>query len=367
MKKTVRKTRKRTNNWSWKNFKFLVRLKKIFKLFLISAFAIAFSLALVFGVLFYKFIKSPLAASYDATNDQQIRSGEPFSLSFIVLDSKKDEAPRISSLYLVTYGGVNKDVNLFSIPVKAEVELPLGLSQSSLARVYSLGNIVQKNKGVNLTNLVIGRIFGKRVDRYILTDLNGIKELSDLYEVRHYEDLSNVTSLKNISKSIDAARIVKSDFESNLSSEELLYILSLLHKQSQNIKQTELSSEDLLNDFALDKTMSDIFINEGVISEQKRIVVLNAANIPRLGYKASRFIQNFGGSIVNTANAPKVFEKSVIVSDDLTSETLKKVSHELNIKDVVGVEELSTLGLEDSKGLGADIIVVVGIDYASGL
>ena len=132
MRKTTRKPKK--DSGSWKSFRFFKKVKKLVKLFLFSIFAVSLSALLIAGIYFYKFIKSPIASTNRLENTKEFDTGSPFSISFIVLDSLELEAPKISKLYFIAHGTFSEKSFIYSIPV-----------DSSISRVYSLGNLTQKN------------------------------------------------------------------------------------------------------------------------------------------------------------------------------------------------------------------------------
>ncbi len=111
--------------------------------------------------------------------------------------------------------------------------------------------------------------------------------------------------------------------------------------------------------------MESIFVDPDVINEDKRIIILNGAGVSKLGIYAARFLEGFGGSVVNIDNASTTYEKSLIVVDNLDSKTAKLVSSQLGITNVVSSDAGKKMVNENI--VGADIVVILGIDYASAL
>lgn len=360
----TRKTRSKAKS-GWHSVKLIGKIKKTVRLAVLAMFAILVSTALIAGMAFYQFIRKPFAATVSTENSKVITSEQPFALSFIVLKDRADESSRISSASLVVINPAEKKVHNYSVPAQLLVNLGPRFGTTEFARSYALGQLLSNKQGVGLTNQALRSVFAKRVDRYILTDEKAIAEFSEAFGPASFDEISKIYSLKNIPKITDNLKMFHDGFETNLTSEELFYLFNLFRTfQVDDAYKMELSQQSIDSSLELDGPLAEVLFSDEISLEQKRVLILNGAGIPGLGAATARSADNFGTSVVGVENASKTYDKSVIYTTDLNSATVKLLAYEL------GISNVKRVGDADSTAeslVEADITVIIGIDYLSGL
>ncbi len=361
-RKSRRVSTQRSKNRSWKSFKILKKAQSFLKLVVFAIFAIVVSIGVLAGASFYKIIKTPLAASFKTDG----KLDNIYTISVIEVEDKEEDASKIKSLSYLVVNTLEKKVLIYNVPPDLELDLPERFGRGTISKAYALGELVEKNKGIDLVNKTLSKIFARKADRYVLTDQDGIEGFSKIYGVEEPKDFVSIFALKNLPKAKESLNLISSNFESNLTPREFFDVARFFSLTTPSqIKTQVLEQADLDKTLDLDKKMESIFVDPDVINEDKRIIILNGADIPKLGIYASRFIEGFGGSVVGIDNASNTYQKSLIVVDNLDSKTAKLVSSQLGIKNVVSSEAGKKMVNENI--VGADIVVILGIDYASSL
>ena len=365
-KKSSKVKNQRSKNKSWKLVKVFGKIKHGVKLAALSFVCILISVIFMFGLYVFKVVKTPFASGIVNADLQDISKVENLTLSFTVLEDSTSDVSKIKSLYLVILNTVYNTITLYEVPTTLSTDLPERYGVGEISKVYALGESSAKGKGVILVNKTLEKLFAKRIDRYILTDAKGVNAVSDPLDIDKLEDLLKFVSVRNLSKSPQALALFKEHFETNLTFGELGYLGQFFYKVSdESISRVLLSEVDISNSTALDRRLKEVFVDSVIVQENKRVVVLNGAGVPKLGTTAARFLEKFGVSIADVDNASKIYDKSVIVTSTLESKTLERVSYELGILNVLNPEV--KVEIVDDRAIAADIVVIVGIDYASSL
>ncbi len=223
-KLSARKSRKvstqRSKNKSWKSIKLLKQAESFVKLVVLAFFAIVVSIGILAGASFYNIIKSPLAASF--SSKQKLDS--IFTISFIEVEDKTDQASKVESLTYVVVNTLENKILLYKVPVDIELDLPERYGRGSISKAFAIGELVEKNKGIDLVNKTLAKVFARKADRYILTDKKGLSDLSNLYKVGESKDFVSAFSVRNLPKIKDAAPIIREYYESNLTPKEVLEV-----------------------------------------------------------------------------------------------------------------------------------------------
>jgi len=350
---------------SWKGIKFAPRVKRVFKLVATAFFAVVISMATISFLSFYKFLRTPFAASSSLNETFTAEETSSFALSFIVLKDKDDQTSIVEGIYFLAGNAEDKKLDIYDINVASEFNLPERFGKQRIEKVYALGQLLEEGKGVYLTNKTLEKIFAKKIDRYILTDEESFAEVSRFFEISDSEDLFELSSFENAIKIPSEFENLRKNFETDLSLTDILFLANFfrgLGKETTSL--SELSQEDILDDYSLDKKVREVFFDGGVAQEHKRVIVLNGAEAYKLGSFVSRFVENMGGSVVLVSNTPHVYDESFIISSDTDSETLKKIKRELGIEKVVPQASPEGEGL---KAFMADITIISGIDYANSM
>lgn len=123
-------------------------------------------------------------------------------------------------------------------------------------------------------------------------------------------------------------------------------LLSLREDQKIEVNWEEI--KDATREFCSDERMKD---------EGAKILVLNGTYEVGLAARASRWIENLGGTVLDVGNAPRQdYERSVILALDFASYTVRSLASDFNISD------LRDLGESIDWAKRADIVLILGLD-----
>ena len=106
-------------------------------------------------------------------------------------------------------------------------------------------------------------------------------------------------------------------------------------------------------------------MSSNISNEKKTISVLNGTSVSGVATLSSRVISNIGGRVVAIENASSEYSNTLIISDDLDSETVAYIKKSFGIDRVYTKQEASFVR-EDAMSR-SDIIVVIGFDLADRL
>ncbi|MBI4091469.1 LCP family protein [candidate division WWE3 bacterium] len=363
--KSRRVSRQRSKSKSWKVLKFVSRAKRVVKLSVLAVFAVGIAILLVFGYSFYNFLRSSFASSFTSYSTS-LSEGEPFAISFIEIEDIDEPGSRIKSLFLVVGSANDNKVQVYTVPTGLEATLPRRFGVAKIERAYALGELIENKKGTELTNKLLERIFARKVDRYILTDTEGLERFIKLVQVERIQDAPKLVWFSNLKNLYPALLTFKENARSNLSLTDLFFLGKFARGLTKDsFEQYEISRNDLAEFYNLDKRLKEILANEQIVAEHKRVMVLNGTGISKLGSFIARFVENSGGSVVTIDNAPRIYDKSFVVASETSSITLETLRRQLGIYDLLEPEDVSDLSLITA--FEADIAIVIGIDYINAL
>ena len=209
---------------SWKGIKFAPRVKRVFKLVATAFFAVVISMATISFLSFYKFLRTPFAASSSLNETFTAEETSSFALSFIVLKDKDDQTSIVEGIYFLAGNAEDKKLDIYDINVASEFNLPERFGKQRIEKVYALGQLLEEGKGVYLTNKTLEKIFAKKIDRYILTDEESFAEVSRFFEISDSEDLFELSSFENAIKIPSEFENLRKNFETDLSLTDILFL-----------------------------------------------------------------------------------------------------------------------------------------------
>jgi len=120
------------------------------------------------------------------------------------------------------------------------------------------------------------------------------------------------------------------------------------------------SPKDFFNTSEFDNSIREFTYESFLAKERKNISVLNGTESPGLAAFGTRVISNFGGRVVSTQNTSKTYDKSVIIADDINSQTVSFLSRVFKINSIISKEE--ALGFLESEIDRSDVVVIFGFD-----
>jgi hypothetical protein len=248
----------------------------------------------------------------------------------------------------------NKKILQYDIPVSAVFDIPGKYGEEELGKVFALGSINDLGgytEGIELLDKTVTSLFGYKVNRFILVDSSLSSQMHSL--IKGNEAFS-VLALKEISTSPNSLK-------TNMSFQEFTSLVSFVNSLPQDrLISRSLNYSYFSNNKLLDDEIKDMTFDSVLAEEKKSIAVLNGAGIPGLAAFGTRISENLGGRVVAVGNASMVYEESVIVTEDLLSETVNYLAHSFGIKKVL-LKEQST-HINENELDRADVVVILGID-----
>jgi len=100
--------------------------------------------------------------------------------------------------------------------------------------------------------------------------------------------------------------------------------------------------------------VSSFFTDQEILSEQKRIEIINGTDVSGVGSRLANVVNNMGGDVILVLNSDKEEDRSKVIYFDDKSYTVKKIA--------------SFLGFPTEKGENksiADVIIIIGKDKIS--
>lgn len=304
------------------------------------------SFIFIAGTLVYRNLTKNFASA-DSPNSYSLRDQKIYSVLYVLVDDLSTKPVLVKELSMVFIDKNNKKAVRYSIPVNSVVDIPGTFGEEPLSKVFALGSLNSENEmdgGIALMDKSISNLFGYKVDRYIVLDSKLEGNFDALLETG------------NMSLSLGPA---KTDF-SFLEFYEMYKFLSTL--PSDRLMHKDYSQDYLQNQFLVDDEIQDLTFDSDVAEEKKNIAVLNGADLPGLAGYASRYIENMGGRVVTVGNADKIYDESMLIVDDLESQTVKKIVHTFGFVQVVKKDQVELLENEVSR---SDIVLIFGLDSGS--
>lgn len=321
----------------WKTVQSRLKIKKKTRLALA---VLGFLLALLLLsqlVSFTKLIHRPFRSQESTKN--YAWNGE-FNLNFVV---------NKNGISLVSYNPQEREVTIIAIPDETLIDVPFGFGKWQVRSIYDLG-VGSKLSGDRLLKLSLSSFFGIPIDGY------SSENLVDEFRRNLLSGVTLLPKLKTDLTLLELMRLKLGLFQVRFDKTRKVDLLSLGVLDKEKLADgTEVFVADPVR---LDSVMSD-FAEGEISNEHLSVAVFNAADKPLLARDAKRLIENLGGNVIVTQNAPKRVQRSYVGGE--ASKTLKRLTQIFdscfNKCDKI---PMSDLGLA---ALRAQIIVVLGQDF----
>ncbi len=353
MTKTKNRTSKRLKITLSPSYK-----KRLKNLSLALLVVLATTVSLFFFVLFQRFAKSMASASSGITVNESVDLTGRFNILLGRVDDFNNATSLINSLSILTVEVSSRKAGIYFLPVDLEIANLGGFGQNKIYSLFGLAGLTKK-KDLNFISDQIQEVFAVPLDGFLFTDNAGFSRLSNsfgedlgfssikagdyLFFLRHVGSLPQLFG--SVKTNLDAATL-----------------LNLFNKVLSN-RFNKFDNEKLSAGFIDNPTNQ--FLDSIIEEEAKTTIVLNGTKIPFLASAKSRLIRNIGSRVLETANAPgDPYPKSVIISRDKQSYTLRRLSQTFGISDL----RLFSSFEDDpklSQFLRADIIILLGPDSAN--
>ncbi|MBW6441859.1 LytR C-terminal domain-containing protein [Patescibacteria group bacterium] len=331
--------------------------KKIYKFGLMfGVFSISF--AFLFSYTFYKYLNQRFASALSNTS-YAISDDDIPTVTYIVAEDLDSDPVIIKKVNFIIFNKQNKKVSIYDVPVDIDLALPGKYGSEVLGKVFALGGLNSDEKiisGVEAIDRSIFKLFGFKVDKFVLTE----QEHDDFFNTLWHEggviNLANIKSITNLGGS----------FRTDMDLREFYSLLSFVYSLPKDRVVDETNVPNCFcNTQYFDNYIREYTYESPVAKEQKNIAVLNGTNYSGLASFASRVITNFGGRIVATKSTSKLYDESIIISDDINSQTTAFISRVFKISRIISKDETSDF-LENEVDR-SDVVVIFGFDISNDL
>jgi|GEM_PF-613689 len=307
----------------------------------------------LYNYLHQTFASAASVSSYSITNEGVV------TLSYIEVEDIASDPVILKTLKFLIFNKENKELSIFDIPLGLKVDMTGKFGEEEIYKAFALGALNSKtaiDDGVVAVNNVVKRIFGYKVDRYILVDESSSRILLDSLTGKGFSELL----------SLRAASDIKRNTTSNLSAAEYYDLVTFASGVvKDNISRYSVTQTDVDDSENLDGQILDMNFDGPISREGLSVSILNGTDIPGVASFGSRLIKNSGGRVVGVSNASINYENSYIITDIEDSVTLNYISRVLGISNVLTKKEAEKFNENEIDR--SDITVIVGFDIAEAL
>lgn len=355
-KKTAQKRRPRTKKRTAakrKNSKLFSKLKRGFQV--LSVFAIAALFLAGYGL--YNRLNMELASAFSSSSEALLED-DIYGMTFLVVDTFYSEPVIIKEAYFVLIDMSTLKLMVYTIPVDVEVDAPGKFGDEPIKNIMALGSLSESGDlsySVDLVNKSITKLLGFPIDRYILVEPDSRDMMFNLIT----GDFSTLSALNEFEKLKDEVRTNYSISEMYKLSE---YTSSL---PKDRIIRKDITQSYIENSSLLDEEFMDITFDSVVSREKKSIALLNATKIGGIANYGARLVKNIGGRVVVVGNSKNAYDESLMIVDDIYSETTIILSRIFDIDNVILNSNARDFG--ESEIERSDITIIFGLDFGESL
>jgi hypothetical protein len=281
------------------------------------------------------------------------------TVAYIVAEDLNADPVIIKKVNFIIFNKENKKVSVFELPVDRDYRIPGKFGSEVFAKAFALGGMNSDdrlNSGAGAINRSIFKLFGFKVDKFVLTDAEHEEFFDDLW---HEGGVLNLVSLKNVTS---LGNSLKTDMDLREFYGLLSFIYSLPKERVVDEDFSPLSFDDTSE---FDEYIREHTYESVLAKEQKNISVLNGTNYPGLASFGSRVITNFGGRVIATQNSSNTYDESYIIAENKNSDTAAFLSRVFKIDKIISKDE--SYSFTESVIDRSDIVVIFGFDTAGDL
>lgn len=343
-----------------------IKSKKISKIHKILGLSLLFlsSLGLLFGFFIYQNISKKLASAMSINSPlyiqrSNIEDKNLITLMYVSTDDLSAYPILANSIYIVFIDKLNKKMVVHKIDPDAKMEIPGKFGSEQFSKILAIGDLNSDDSiygGIDLMQKSLSNLFGYRIDRFVLVDGSLENSFNKFF----------TTGVLDLPLGLSTIKKIENSLITNLSLTEMYAVYSFAESlPSDRFIVENLTQSYYDNPSLLDEEIRDITFDSKLSGEKKSIAVLNGSGTPGVANYASRVISNMGGRVIAVENALQMYDKSVLVADDISSDTVKEIKEFFGFKNVVGKNDFG--GTNDNAIDRADITLIIGIDIAKGL
>lgn len=358
--KKVAKTRKKSGSWkkTAKSRRGLRKFKKTVVQYVSLFLLFSLSLLTLFSYLSYKKLTSPFVSA-SSVSSFDIRNEDIFTVSLISVNSREGDFVTTSSVKVLFFDVKNNKVVIYDVPHDLELDIAGRYESESVSKILGMGMALNNDSfesGIDLLDSSLAKLFGFNIDRHIVI------------EDSFYIDFESILLDDSVGLPFNLGFLSNMDeyMQTDLRFSEMYFIYEYLHSLTSdrfisNTINTSFSEDSTM----LDAQLLDLTFDSSLALEKKTFVILNGTQVTGLAATAARAVENMGGRVIVVGNASKTYETSVLIVDDKTSESAKRISRFFSIEKVLLKKDQTTVS--ESEISRADITLVIGIDNINSL
>ncbi|MFH1899183.1 MAG: LytR C-terminal domain-containing protein [Patescibacteria group bacterium] len=331
--------------------------KKIARV-LVAGLFFTVSLVFLFSYSFHNYLNQNFASALSATSYSISDDNIP-TVSYIVTENISANPVVVKKISFLIFDKQNQKVSIYNVPTHIKFEIPGRFGNEEFSKMFALGAMNSENalvSGTDLINRSIFKLFGFKVDRFLLADSSQEAFFDKLWKEGGSINIFNLKSVSNFQNTL----------QTNLSLREFNNLLSLINSLPQDRIIDSTNTPKNFNDTsAFDENIKDETYESYVAQEKKNIAILNGTNFNGLATFGSRVVKNIGGRVVAVNNSEKFYEKSIIVAQDPNSKTVAFLSRVFKIPTIIQKEEARSFNENEIDR--SDVTVIFGFDTSGDL
>ena len=350
--RSARKKRRSYKRRSKKQEKRLQTVKKAATLSLVFVLSAGF----LSGYIFYKNLTQEFASAFSPSS-YNILTEDIFSSVLVVVEDLDQEPMKATQVTLNIFDKSTLKLIQYEIPVSLVIDVPGRFGEEPFSNIIALGNLEGADLAysANLVSKSVFKLLAFPVDRYMLVDGRGESAAKSLFN----GDL-------RVSEEHLSVEFVKESIRTNFTFRELFNTYTFANSLPKDrIISKELTESYIENPSVLDEELKDLTFDSTLSREKKSISVLNGTNTPGAASFGARVVNNAGGRVVAVGNTRSAYHESVIVVDDMTSESTRIVSNLFGIDEIV--LDSDAREFDEGEISRSDITVIFGLDFAESL
>lgn len=316
------------------------------------------SLVFLFSYTFHNYLNQNFASALSATSYSISDDNIP-TVSYIVVENISANPIVVKKISFLIFDKENQKASIYNISTHVNYEIPGRFGNEEFSKMFALGAMNSENalaSGTDLINRSIFKLFGFKVDRFLLVDSSQEAFFDKLW--REGGSI-NILSLKSVSN-------FQNTLQTNLSLKEFNNLLSFLNSLPQDRIIDSTNTPKSFNDTtAFDEIIKEETYESYIAEEKKNIAILNGTNYNGLATFGSRVVENIGGRVVAVNNTENFYEKSIIVAEDPNSRTAGFLSRVFKIPNIIQKEEARSFNENEIDR--SDITVIFGFDTSGDL
>ncbi|HLB51998.1 hypothetical protein A3F07_03440 [candidate division WWE3 bacterium RIFCSPHIGHO2_12_FULL_38_15] len=313
------------------------------------------SILFLSGVGFYRSI-SQKWASADSASSYPLQDKNLTSLLISEATVSEDSPVYIKNIQVFLFNSTGKKTLIYEISTDNLLDIPGKYGVETLSKVFALGDLSEngENEGEKLLIKSINKVLGINIDRYMIMEPNDYLNFKNLIENDPYPSVIKLSKSSGINS-----------YSTNVSLPDMYEIFNTSAESKSEVSRISVDLSDDMNIENLDKMTRELTFDSSIAGEKKGVSILNGSSVVGIATYGSRIIENVSGHVLSTSNAQRQYEESMLIVDDLSSETAKYISEYFGFKNVVMKNQ--ALDILENEIARSDITLILGFDIADTL